>query len=213
MKFADNSSIDLNPYAFFIDSLNTVLVARLDNGEIRLWSNAIVHDNYTIVASLSTPRSLFVTSDEQIFVDKGNQSKHCIIGCDPWGFRCAMTCTGLRVWVCVRIFCLLTDTHTHKMGVFLPIESLTRESRAKKELQTVANVSTLIPPCGCRALLLVHRGTFAFVGSFFIIDEFLSIDVVDEDGTEIPFATRIDQSVEIVIPQDTSLIIASMSRL
>jgi hypothetical protein len=57
--------------AIFVDSNNTVFVARKDNGQILIWRNGSGNLATTITASLSTPSSLFVLGNGDIFVDNG----------------------------------------------------------------------------------------------------------------------------------------------
>ena len=62
------ASLGAYPLALFINSKNTIFMARRDNGQILIWDNTSVNPSRTIFANLSSPASLFVTTDEQIFV-------------------------------------------------------------------------------------------------------------------------------------------------
>ena len=53
----------------FINTYDTIFAARQDTGQILLWLNGSINPTSTILANLSTPWSLFVTSDKDIFVD------------------------------------------------------------------------------------------------------------------------------------------------
>ena len=59
--FADNSTI--------ATTHNTVYVARWDNGDIIVWAKGSSYPTTTILAGLSNPVSLFVTSDNEILLD------------------------------------------------------------------------------------------------------------------------------------------------
>ena len=71
ITFADNTIVGPYPRALFITSKNTMVVPRNDNGQILIWNDDTTHPTRTIVANLSFPATLFVTVDDQIFVDNG----------------------------------------------------------------------------------------------------------------------------------------------
>ena len=74
VTFANSSIVGSNPRALFINSKNTIFMVRYDNGQILIWDNASVNPTRTIFANLSAARSVFVTSDEQIFVDSDSST-------------------------------------------------------------------------------------------------------------------------------------------
>ena len=55
-----------------MDTLNTLFVANRQNGQILIWRNGSLNPTRTILVNLSSPYSLFVTDDEEIFVDNGS---------------------------------------------------------------------------------------------------------------------------------------------
>ena len=69
--FADSSTIGTQPLYIFINTDNTVFVTHGISGSIVIWENGSISPTMTILANLSTPGSLFVTGDGEIFVYNG----------------------------------------------------------------------------------------------------------------------------------------------
>ena len=115
--FADNNTVGISPRALFINRNNTIFMARFDNGRVLIWRNASANLTTTIVANLSSPGSLFVTNDEQIFVDGGSSGNQI----DRWtsnGTRlsspmpsCSTRCYGMFVDVMDNLYCSQYDKH------------------------------------------------------------------------------------------------------
>ena len=115
--FANSSVVGTQPIALFVNTNNTVFVARQDNGQILIWRNASVNPTTTLGANISNPQSLFATSDEQIFVDNGNTSNRV----DRWmsngtALESPMStfsswCSGLFVDVMDNLYCSLHSQH------------------------------------------------------------------------------------------------------
>ena len=110
-SFTDNRIIGSSPQALFINLNNTIFVANQHNGRILLWPNASINKTTTILANLSYPMSLFVTSEEQIFVgtvgysaggvqgwtSNGTRFSSMMSGCQP--------CSGLCVDLMDNLYC------------------------------------------------------------------------------------------------------------
>jgi hypothetical protein len=63
-----------SPYILFITTQNIIVVPRYDNGQIVIWENTPTDNRRkTIPAGLSEAWNIFLTSDEQIFVDHDTQ--------------------------------------------------------------------------------------------------------------------------------------------
>ena len=116
ITFADSSIVGSTPFAIFVDSNNSVFVARRDNGHILIWRNAAVNPTATILANLSSPYSLFVSGDDEIFVDNGFSNNRV----DRWtcnGTRLAspmstfVQCSGLFVDVNNNLYCSQYSCH------------------------------------------------------------------------------------------------------
>ena len=71
---ANNNTTGSYPYAMFVNTLSTLFVANSQNGRILFWPNASGNLPTDIFANLASPRSLFVTGDEEIFADNGSPS-------------------------------------------------------------------------------------------------------------------------------------------
>ena len=69
ITLTNSSVIGSFPNAFFVDTHNTLVVPHPQNGQIIIWRNGSLNPTTTISANLSYPHSLFVTDDEQIFID------------------------------------------------------------------------------------------------------------------------------------------------
>ena len=78
--FADNTTIGHNSFAMFINQNNSIFAANPNNGEILIWYNGNVNLTTTILTNLSGPYSLFVTSNDQIFVNNNQQNNRV----DQW---------------------------------------------------------------------------------------------------------------------------------
>ena len=117
ITFANDSIVGVQPLALFVNTNNTVFVARQDTGQILIWRNASVNAITTIFANLSYPQSMFVINAEQILVDNGNGNSQV----DRWisnGTRlsssmslCSTRCLGLFVDVMSNLYCTQNAKH------------------------------------------------------------------------------------------------------
>ena len=115
VTFASQTIVGSSPIAIFITRKNTIVMPRRDNGQILIWqNNTIANSTRTIPAGLSNPFSVFVTSDEQIFVDQGTSNGQV----DRWTlngtrlssiFFLSSKCFGLFVDVNNRLYCSAPD--------------------------------------------------------------------------------------------------------
>ena len=108
--FANSSVVGYNLYAIFVDTNNTVFATDGQNGRIIIWRNGSTSRTTNITTSLSYPYSLFVSSDDAIFV-VNDYSNHQV---DRWtlnGTRLPspMTschqCSGLFVDINNNLYC------------------------------------------------------------------------------------------------------------
>ena len=114
---AANDTVGINPFALFINTNNTIFMTRWDTGQIHIWRNASINPTTMIAANLSSSRSLFVTSDETMFVDNGSPNNRV----DRWtsnGTRlkspmsvCSTQCSGLFVDHIDNLYCSQYDKH------------------------------------------------------------------------------------------------------
>ena len=158
--FADNITVGISPYALFINTNNTLVAARRDNGRILIWRN-VSGNNRTpsttiLFGNLSSPFSLFGTENEQIFVDGGSSLGRV----QKWssnGTRLSSTmlgssqCSGLFVDRIDNLYCSNADRHL----VF------------RRTLQSSSNEFAVLVGMGCAgstALMLnTPRGIFVTI--------------------------------------------------
>ena len=133
-----NSSIVGNiPHAVFVNTMNTVFVANRDTGNVLIWSNGSLSVTSTILASVTTPSVLFVTGDDQIFLD--NQLS--VAQVDRWTLNqtklvspmivCSY-CSGLFVDINSNLYCSHHD----------------RDQVLRKSLNNSTNTSVIIAGIG-----------------------------------------------------------------
>ena len=89
---------------------------RSDNGQILIWNNDTTHPTRTIIANLSFPASLFVTADDQIFVDnggsKGQVERWTLNGTRlPSATFLCTQCYGLFVDLNNNLYCSALEQH------------------------------------------------------------------------------------------------------
>ena len=108
--FADSTIVGSNAHAIFVNTKNTVFVANRDNGRILIWLSGSAAPTLNISTSSTNPSSLFVTTDDQIFLD--NQLP--IAQVDRWTLNqtqlsCPMVpckyCSGLFVDINNNLYC------------------------------------------------------------------------------------------------------------
>ena len=114
--FATNSTVGQYPEAIFINQNNTIFVPNRDNGQIVIFFNGTNNLSITIQANLSVPHSLFITNDNQIFVDNGSPNNRV----DRWTsngiqlsspmFICS-SCYGLFVDINDILYCSQNNLH------------------------------------------------------------------------------------------------------
>jgi hypothetical protein len=121
VSVAKNSTIGSRPIAFFVNTHNTLFVAHPQNGRILLWRNESLDPTTTIPTNLSYPYSLFVTGDEEIFVDNENLNKRVerltSNGTQlPSPMSICLSCSGLFVDSNDDIYC---DDACLSLGIFV----------------------------------------------------------------------------------------------
>ena len=106
ITFATQAIIGSNPHVVFATRKDIVVAPHRSNGQVLIWNNGTV-DPITIVTGLTNPLSVFVTNDEQIFVDNGATNGQV----DRW------TLNGTRLssyfFLCSQCFGLFVDVNNH----------------------------------------------------------------------------------------------------
>ena len=105
--FADKHIIGTSPHALFINTNNTVFAACRDTGDILVWLDEYATATTTIPANVSTPWSIFVTSDDQIFVD--NQSPNNRV--DRWALNRSQLSSPMSI--CSRCAGIFIDVNNN----------------------------------------------------------------------------------------------------
>ncbi|UJR16997.1 hypothetical protein I4U23_003895 [Adineta vaga] len=68
---ATSSSIGTKPYAIFINTNNTIYAMDFVNNRIQIWSDGSVNPTQTILGNFSNSYSMFVTFNDEIYIDNG----------------------------------------------------------------------------------------------------------------------------------------------
>ena len=115
--FADKYTIGQQSSGLFIDIANNMYVSDGENGRILIWHNETLIPTKTIIdEDLIKPWSLFVTIDNDIFVDNGNLNNRI----DKWtsnmtSHKSVMnvngSCTGLFVDINANLYCSSVNQH------------------------------------------------------------------------------------------------------
>ena len=139
ITFAAQTLVGDNPYAIFITTKNTIVVPRRDNGGIAIWqNNASGNRITTILAGPSNPVSVFVNSDEHIFVNQGALNDRV----DRW------TLNGTRLsstlFHCSRCTSLFVDVNNH---LYCSVE--TRHQVLRQSLAVPSSVLTVVAGADC----------------------------------------------------------------
>ena len=119
ITFADQIVVGILPHNIFITTKNMIVVPQRESGQILIWrDNTTGNPTRKILANLSNPWSVFVTGDEQIFVDNTATNGQV----DRWtlnGTRLSSTffhhsrCSGLFVDVNNQLYC--SDYNLHQV--------------------------------------------------------------------------------------------------
>ena len=138
ITFATNATVGSYPYSLFVNTNNTVFVVNRVNNLIQIWDDKSIYPTKTLAGNLSTPLSIFVTVNGEIYVDsntnnnqveKWNSStNNSIIAMYVGGI-----CSGLFVAVNNVLYCSARDLH----------------QVVSKSLNSVSDAVTIIAGTGC----------------------------------------------------------------
>jgi hypothetical protein len=170
ITFANETSIGQHSAGIFINIHNHIYVADRQNNRILKWSNGSSIFNEIIIKNIINSWSLFVTDNEDIFVDNGYSNGTV----DKWTLNDTTStsvmyvnssCTGLFVDITNKLYCSSANKHR----VF------------KIRLNTNMTMSMTVAGTGCPgpiANMLDHpHGIF--------VDENLNLFVADTDNNRI----------------------------
>ncbi|UJR12604.1 hypothetical protein I4U23_016779 [Adineta vaga] len=114
--FADGDTIGQQPSGIFINIQNNIYVTDREHGRILIWDNETSTPTKIISEDLIKPWSLFVTTQDDIFVDNGNFNNRI----DKWTVNTTThkfvmnvngSCTGLFVDINNNLYCSLVNHH------------------------------------------------------------------------------------------------------
>ena len=134
----DNNTIGSHPSALFVNRLNTLFVAHPRNGQILIWRNGSVSPTTTILANLSYAYSLFVTDDEEIFVDNGNTYNQVA----RWSSNGTQLPSPMSIcWQCYGLFIDSNDQ--------LYCSQQNAHQVLRRSLQSPSSPTTIVAGTGC----------------------------------------------------------------
>ena len=169
--FADSSTVGTNPYRIFINTLNTVFFAsRISNAPITVWANGSVTPTNLIGAGLEFPYGLFVTSNDEIFVDNGCPNSRV----DVWTLN--QTSLSSPMFTSSRCWSLFVDINNHLYCSQKDFHQVT-----SKPINSPPTTTTIVAGTGCSGsssdMLRGPRGIF--------VTSSLDLYVADGDNNRV----------------------------
>ena len=116
ITFATSVLVGSNPFGIFVNTNNTIYGANRESGIIRVWQEGSGVPIRNISGNLSLPYSLFVSDDDDIYVDNG-QNNYRI---DKWPsnsnivvaamYTCGV-CFGVHIDIENNLYCSMSNRH------------------------------------------------------------------------------------------------------
>ena len=116
VTFASSDLLGANPWAIFVNTNNTIYAANRQIGMVRVWREASSIPIQNISGNLSTSYSLFVSDDNQVYIDNGENNRRV----DKWSpnsntivaamYMCG-ACYGLLIDTNNNLYCSIYDRH------------------------------------------------------------------------------------------------------
>lgn len=116
ITFANSTLLGIEPYGVFINKRNDIYAVSFNLSLIRVWMNGSNVLSSTFVGNLLLSESIFVTPDDDVFVDNG-ASRRRIDKWTPnssnltWAMNVTKTCTGLFVDTNNSLYCAMWEAH------------------------------------------------------------------------------------------------------
>jgi hypothetical protein len=138
ITFASSSTISSVPYGIFVNTNNNVFLTDYGNSRVLMWLNASSSPTKIISNGLSSPFSVFVTINGDIYVDNGNAYGRV----DKWASNTnnsvpamyvPQQCYGLFIDVSNILYCSLSNFHRI----------------VTKSLNSTSNTTTIVAGIGC----------------------------------------------------------------
>ncbi|CAF4038351.1 unnamed protein product, partial [Adineta steineri] len=114
--FANSITVGSNSWAIFVNTNNTIYVAGYSNSLIQIWSNNSINPTQTIQGGSLYPFSIFVTINDDIYVDNGGLNYRV----DKWTLNgntsvpvmhVRISCYGLFVDTTGTLYCSMLNHH------------------------------------------------------------------------------------------------------
>jgi sugar lactone lactonase YvrE len=115
--FAGGNNDGSNPHGIFVDTNNDVYVSYVDSAQrVSVWSNNSITPTRNISGNIKEPRSLFVTSNGDIYIDNGKSDNINIWTVNNTHISIAMngvneSCFGLFVDINDTLYCSICEKH------------------------------------------------------------------------------------------------------
>lgn len=169
ITFANSSTVGEEPYGIFISNTNTIYASDRQDCLVQIWSYGNMIPIRTLSYNLTYPRSLFVTTNEDVYVDNGDQGR-----IDTWSLNATRSKIAANFsGICFGLFVDINDDLYCSVGFGHQIEKISLNSTVKTST-IVAGRGT----SGSTAYLLNDpRGIF--------VDINLDLYVADSDNGRI----------------------------
>jgi len=114
--FVNQSFVGTLPRGIFVNLKNSIYIPNRQTGQIHIWQNENhLNPTKTISGNLSDPLSLFVTTNDDIYVDNGNKRRvdKWIRESETWisVMNVTSACSGLFVDIYENLYCSLLNNH------------------------------------------------------------------------------------------------------
>lgn len=128
--FANNSTVGIEPYGIFVNTINMIYVSNRQDRLVQVWSYGNMIPIRTISDSLTYPRSLFVTTCGDVYVDNGDPGR-----VDKWSLNATNSelamnfsgiCFGLFVDINNNLYCSVGFSHqVERISLNCTVKTLT----------------------------------------------------------------------------------------
>ncbi|CAF1271865.1 unnamed protein product, partial [Adineta ricciae] len=115
ITFAANGTLGNRPSAIFIDSNDAIYGADADNSQIIIWYTNNTNKTITMNNSLTTPNSVFVTNQQQIYISTDNTTgdirQVLNTGATSVAMRVGQICSDIFISLNNTLYCSMRDFH------------------------------------------------------------------------------------------------------
>jgi sugar lactone lactonase YvrE len=116
ITFANESLIGSNPQNVFVDNNNALYLTDAENNRVLVWSHGSASPTRVLQSGLSTPEGLFVTMNEDVFIDNGGSNGRV----DKWALKTnnsvramniTSSCSSLFIDTANSLYCSMSGRH------------------------------------------------------------------------------------------------------